>query len=401
MCSTPSWLLPLPPSGPFTGVYARGAMLTRPVRLAADRAAGGIRRKAGALLLLPVEPDYLRLQLTRLVHLQRFDQRRNKWVDTDAPDALARAVLASAPWPQLPTLTGIIEAPTLREDGSLLDQPGYDDATGLLFDPGDAKFPPIPRRPSRKQAEAALELLKEIFKDFPFTDEPSRAVAIAACITSLVRRRLRAAPLFGFSAPKMGSGKSLLATVVSYLATGRDPAMMSQIDDPESERKRLFSLLLDGDPVVLLDNVERPLKSDALCSILTEPMFQDRLLGTNRKAVVATNVLFMATGNNITVAGDLTSRTLLATLDPHCERPEEREFDVDLQQRVPDAPRRAGGRRPDYPARLSGGRRAEAGRAALRPLRAVGQMVPRSAAVARHGRSLRHPPPHRNPRSGA
>ena len=44
---------------------------------------------------------------------------------------------------------------------------------------------------------------------------------------------------------------------------------------------------------------------------------------------------WIATGNALTVAGDLSSRTVLCTLDPGCERPEDREFDVNLHIDVP------------------------------------------------------------------
>jgi hypothetical protein len=111
---------------------------------------------------------------------------------------------------------------------------------------------------------------------------------MAAFITALIRRSLRSAPLFAFSAPKMASGKTLLASCVGYIATGRAPAMMTQGDDSESERKRLFALLLEGVPIIVIDNLERPLASDALCSILTEPVFSDRLLGVSRTASVPT-----------------------------------------------------------------------------------------------------------------
>jgi hypothetical protein len=42
---------------------------------------------------------------------------------------------------------------------------------------------------------------------------------------------------------------------------------------------------------------------------------------------LATNVLIMASGNNIVVSGDMTRRVLRATLDPKCEYPEQRVFD--------------------------------------------------------------------------
>ena len=160
-------------------------------------------------------------------------------------------------------------------------------------------------------------------------------MVVAAFITGLVRRSLRSAPLFAFSAPKMASGKTLLASCAGYIATGRAPAMMTQGDDSESERKRLFALLLEGVPIIVIDNLERPLASDALCSILTEPVFSDRLLGVSRTASVPTNTLLLATGNNLTLEGDLTTRALVCALDPQCEHPEERRFDVNLHEVVP------------------------------------------------------------------
>ena len=42
----------------------------------------------------------------------------------------------------------------------MLTKSGYDEATGLLFDPGDTHFPPIPSAPTREQAEVALRTLE-------------------------------------------------------------------------------------------------------------------------------------------------------------------------------------------------------------------------------------------------
>ena len=146
---------------------------------------------------------------------------------------------------------------------------------------------------------------------------------------------MRAAPAFAVTAPKMASGKTLIATVASYIATGRAPAMMSQADDAESERKRLFSVLLEGAAIGVIDNVERTFASDALCSILTEPVFKDRVLGVSRTASAPTCTTWSVTGNNLTIQGDLTTRMLVCRIDPECERPEEREFKVNLHEEVP------------------------------------------------------------------
>src|SRR4029077_13510853 len=84
-----------------------------------------------------------------------------------------------------------------------------------------------------------------------------------------------------------------------------------------------------------IDNIERPLSGDSLCSILTQESWQSRLLGENRQVRVATNVLFMATGNNLTFKGDMTTRAIVCRLDAGVEKPEQRRFDIDLRKEVP------------------------------------------------------------------
>jgi hypothetical protein len=41
------------------------------------------------------------------------------------------------------------------------------------------------------------------------------------------------------------------------------------------------------------------------------------------------NGTIFATGNNLSIAGDLTRRTIMGSLDAHCERPEQRKFEFD------------------------------------------------------------------------
>jgi putative DNA primase/helicase len=58
-------------------------------------------------------------------------------------------------------------------------------------------------------------------------------------------------------------------------------------------------------------------------------MWRDRILGISQNVTVPTCTTWFASGNNISVAGDLTSRVLLCRIDPKCERPDEREFEID------------------------------------------------------------------------
>jgi hypothetical protein len=110
---------------------------------------------------------------------------------------------------------------------------------------------------------------------------------------------------------------------------------MSQGANAEEDEKRLFSVLLRNDLIVLIDNVRRPIQFDALCTILTEPTWQSRFLGESRNVSVRTNALILATGNNLTFAGDMTTRALLARMDAGIERPEERSFTIDLKEEIP------------------------------------------------------------------
>jgi hypothetical protein len=65
-----------------------------------------------------------------------------------------------------------------------------------------------------------------------------------------------------------------------------------------------------------------------LARAITQSEYADRLLGVNRMLRLPTNVLWTATGNNLTFHGDLPSRALVCRIDPQVERPEERQFTI-------------------------------------------------------------------------
>lgn len=295
----------------------------------------GIRRSQAALVIQGIEIPYLMEMLTEKAAWVKYSKREDAWNPSDCPRIVAETYLARGTW-KLPILTGIIGSPTLRPDGSLLEKPGYDEDTGLLFYPGFTSFPAIPQYPQKEDALRAVEVFKKVLSGFPFVEEMDFSVAMSAILTVLIRRSIRTAPLHGISAPKMGTGKSLLADTTAMIATGYPCAAMSQADSPDEEKKRLLAVLMEGDPVVCLDNVERALGSDALCSILTQEVWKERLLGQNKTINVLTSVTFLATGNNLSFHGDLSTRALLCMLDSQCERPEERSFDVNLYKYIPE-----------------------------------------------------------------
>jgi putative DNA primase/helicase len=84
-----------------------------------------------------------------------------------------------------------------------------------------------------------------------------------------------------------------------------------------------------GDRAILIDNVERTLQSTKLNILITSGALKDRVLGESRDVVLNNFAVVFATGNNITIGGDLTVRSLRCDIDPRMERPEERGFEFD------------------------------------------------------------------------
>jgi len=232
-------------------------------------------------------------------------------------------------------LAGLIQTPTLRKDGTLLDKPGWDKESGLYLDTNGVDFPAIKDKPTRADALKALAFLKEPFKEFPFdtmtTDNfeqacPSLSVALSGILTGLIRRTLRAAPLHLFDAPEAGSGKGLLCSVITNIVTGQNATAITLGSEENDVKKLLFTALIENHSVIVFDNLTRALGGPSLCSAMTEETLTDRILGVTKSATVPTNALFLASGNNIEVAGDMHRRVIGARIEPG-ENPEERTFE--------------------------------------------------------------------------
>jgi hypothetical protein len=308
-------------------IYQRGEDLVRPVRLTAVENTEGVRRDTGQLVLRPVKPNWLLEQMGRAATWWRSDG--SKPVRIDPPPGVASRYLARlGEWKVCP-LTAVIQCPTLRSDGSILQSAGYDRDTALLYDPGEVEFPPIPESPTMDEAIAALDLLERPFRAMDFADDASKSVAIAAILTALIRRTIETAPLFVFDAPTPGTGKSLIAETIGIIATGASPAMMSQGKTEEESDKRLGAALLAGDAIIVIDNCELPISGDVLSTMLTSTTVKVRILGKSEAPSLPSNALIVATGNNVVVEADLTRRTVICRLDAMVERPETRNFDFD------------------------------------------------------------------------
>jgi putative DNA primase/helicase len=309
-------------------IYQRGGMLVRPVL---EEMAAAKDRTTSTWKLIEVLPPYLLEMLERVATFAIYDKRSKLWVPRNCPDRIGDVLRARQGQWQFHIVLGIVHTPQFRPDGSLTMTEGYDPDTRLLFKSEGEVFPPIPDRPTREEALAALKLLTDAIKTFPFKSKVDEAVVLSMFLTGLCRRILDAAPLHGISATAAGTGKSLLVDLCSILMSGREAPVISIESSKEEVEKRLGASLLAGNTIVAFDNCITPVGNPLICSVLTQRWVQVRVLGLLRQANAPVSVLFTATGNNLILESDLTRRSIRCELDAKVERPELREFDVNAK----------------------------------------------------------------------
>jgi hypothetical protein len=120
----------------------------------------------------------------------------------------------------------------------------------------------------------------------------------------------------------------MLAESVAIIAMEKPAPATAVSGEREEIRKMITSALCEGHSIINLDNVEHPLASPDLAKAIAQTEYQDRALGENRMLRLLTNVLWTATGNNLTFREDLSSRALLCRIDAQVESPETRTFRI-------------------------------------------------------------------------
>lgn len=305
-------------------LYARGGGggVVRPV---IDEIAAAHGRTTKVARVAQVDAVALVDHLARAADWQKYNVRKESWVPADPPLKVAATILVRDGEWRFPKLAGVITTPTLRPDGTVFSSPGYDRATRLLLlEP--PSMPELKERPTRDDALCALDELDQLLDDFPFVDAASRSVALSALITPVVRGAMPVSPLHAFKAPAPGSGKTYIVDLTSAIKIGdRAPVIAAGRNEEETE-KRLGAALLNGLPIVSIDNVNGTLGGDALCQMIERPVVSVRPLGASALVQIESRSTMFATGNNLQLVGDMTRRVIQCSLDPNVERPELRTF---------------------------------------------------------------------------
>jgi hypothetical protein len=302
-------------------LYQRGGMLVK--LCTEDAPKNGIRWSTGPRIE-PLPRELLRERLAaRAAWMQ---PKGNEEVGARPPSWCVGAVHARGQYPGVRHLHAVVNHPILRPDGTILDRPGYDAQTGLLLH-GEACEKPldVPERPTKADLQAAVEKLLDIVADFPFAGEIHKSAWLAGLLTPLARFAFQGpAPLFLVDANTRGSGKGLLLDCISEIVTGSRFTVATYTSDEDEMRKRITSIALAADTLVLLDNLEGRFGNAVLDAALTATSWSDRILGTNRTTSAPMLMTWFATGNNVVVHADTARRICHLRLESSLEKPEDR-----------------------------------------------------------------------------
>ena len=278
-------------------------------------------------IILSVTDIHLRGEMTRAANFHKLTKRAEEFVRTSvsppidcARDILSRPVIEL----RFPLLEAITEAPFIRPDGGIVSRPGYDPTTRIYYAPtGNMEGYSVRDRPTANDVAGARILIEDALGEFPFADEASRANAFALFITPEIRPAILGnVPMALADAPQAGSGKTLFASIVAEKSSGAAAALRpAPVRDDEEWRKTLTATIQAGHSFTIFDNVDHVLDSPSLALALTASTWTDRVLGRTELVTFPQRTLFVVTGNNIILGGDLPRRCFSIRLDAQCSEP--------------------------------------------------------------------------------
>jgi len=276
-------------------------------------------------LLQEVTIDRLRYTLGNVAIWYSANQQGIKRKELP-PLHVVRDLLAD-PFPPLPALTRIVDAPVFGPSGILQTTPGYHEDSRTYYRPAPGVvIPAIAEHPTDAEVASAKSLiLDELMGDFPFVGEPERANAVALLLLPFVRDLIDApTPIHLIEAPTPGSGKGLLADVLLRVAIGKSIGVITAPDDEDEWRKSLTAQFREATAAILIDNLTRVLDSGVLASALTATTWGGRILGVNENLHAPVRCAWVVTANNPTMSTEIARRCVRIRLDPHVDRPWQR-----------------------------------------------------------------------------
>lgn len=286
---------------------------------------GGVISKLGGKGMVPVDAGTVRdiIQATAVTVDETEGANGTTYTFTWPDPNTIKATLSRAE--KFAPLERVAHAPYVRPDGSVVTEPGYDEATRtmLILDP-ELDGIEVPESPTPEQVAAARELvMTEWLGDFPFDTDADRANMLALALTPAIRGLAPRVPLAVVDGLQMGVGKNKIADTLLLVYTGQAAKPMNFVDELEELRKQITSAFRTGAEFFVFDEAH-VITGAALAQALTAETWQDRILGVSTMAEFPNRVTWMSLGNNVSVQGDLTRRVYRIAIRPRYANPQDR-----------------------------------------------------------------------------
>lgn len=229
---------------------------------------------------------------------------------------------------QFAPLERVSQVPFVRPDGSISQQPGYDESTATFLVLDEAvRAVEVPEEPTAEDVQSAVKLLCEEWLGdlFAIMPEPEdRANCLAMMLTPLIRGLVPLAPLAVVDGLQAGVGKNLLADLLSILARGEvaKPLPYSREDD---ENKKVITAEFRAGTELMIFDEAHTIEGAHLARSITSITYSDRILGVSSMIEFPNRVTWVALGNNVSVNGDLSRRVYRIRLAPTMANPQDRD----------------------------------------------------------------------------
>lgn len=329
--------------GELSGIFIKDTVLVHTPRVGEDGyVEPSEKEKASKIDHGPAQVQTVEAEKVKAMVVVRYDVGKEGvdkdtnqpvWVPAFFPREAAQdavnAALLGIGCPNVQILQGVTHTPLVKRSGSILTAKGYDADTGLLYLPDRGlEVPEVPEAPTTAEVKRAVSFILKPVTEFPFVTENHRANWLGMMFTPVMRELLAPPYQMGvITAPNPGSGKGYLAGLIGIV---HGMVMRGEMPREKAEMKKtiISSLLSTTAPVVLFDNVRGEIYSSELEALLTAGTITDRLLGYSKDVTVTNDRLWMVTGNNAKIGGDLARRVLEIKIDPKCSDPKSRTFAI-------------------------------------------------------------------------
>jgi hypothetical protein len=246
------------------------------------------------------------------------------WIGREPPPNIAKMIKDDTPdrYVGAPRINRVVDVPVFGANGQLQTAPGYHAGSRTYYAPaeGMAEIGEIPT--DEANCYVAKDFLwNHLLGEFCYADDASKTNALAYMLTPFVRDMIAGpVPALLSRAHVEGTGKTLLAEMTMFPGCG-DVAANAIPENAAEWKKALLTYLLTAPNALFFDNVQGQLGNSALNSALTAKTYGDRILGTSTNGEAAVRNLWVFTGNNMNVTGEMSRRSVAVNLDAAVEEP--------------------------------------------------------------------------------